>query len=179
QSPMLFNLGSIIIKGGKIVSSGYNHQRPHYDEVSVANVATGRPVSMHVEMHAIFNITGGRAPPMKQQVQAGSQLQSLLRQKPPRKRPSSRAYTARSSSCEHRRQKHSKLNGADLYVVRVTKSGIRCSKPCWRCVDWCGWAGIKRIFYWNEQSDGFTCMKIRDAKQSLHETQADTRLFNR
>lgn len=25
-----------------------------------------------------------------------------------------------------------KLNGADLYVVRTTKAGLACSKPCWR-----------------------------------------------
>ncbi|KAF9043768.1 hypothetical protein BDZ89DRAFT_1059217 [Hymenopellis radicata] len=68
KSPMSFTLGSIIVKGGKIISTGYNHQRTHYDELTIAT-AFGRPVSMHAEMHAIFNLTGGRAPPFRQQVQ--------------------------------------------------------------------------------------------------------------
>ncbi len=65
---MSFTLGSIIVKGGKIISTGYNHQRTHYDELTI-DTAFGRPVSMHAEMHAIFNLTGGRAPPFRQQVQ--------------------------------------------------------------------------------------------------------------
>jgi deoxycytidylate deaminase len=65
---MTFTLGSIIVKGGKVISTGYNHQRPHYDD---ANVKTCRkPVSMHAEMHAIFNVTGGKSPSLKQQVQS-------------------------------------------------------------------------------------------------------------
>jgi deoxycytidylate deaminase len=27
---MCFRLGAVLVKGGKVLSSGYNHQRPHY-----------------------------------------------------------------------------------------------------------------------------------------------------
>ncbi|KAG5651909.1 hypothetical protein H0H81_006960 [Sphagnurus paluster] len=66
---MVFTLGSIIVKGGKVVSSGFNHQRPHYDE-SFSRSAADRPVSMHAEMHAIFSVSGGQVPPSKQYLQA-------------------------------------------------------------------------------------------------------------
>lgn len=89
QSPMLFSLGSIIVKGGKILSSGYNHQRTHYDETYTR--PHGKPVSMHAEMHAIFNITGGRSPPIKQQVQAGSPPKRQRQQGGTPKAPGSKA----------------------------------------------------------------------------------------
>jgi deoxycytidylate deaminase len=31
KSPMCFRLGAILVKGGKIYSRGFNHQRPQYD----------------------------------------------------------------------------------------------------------------------------------------------------
>ena len=31
KSPMCFTLGAIIVKGGKVLSSGHNHYRTHYD----------------------------------------------------------------------------------------------------------------------------------------------------
>lgn len=31
KSPMCFTLGAVMVKGGKIISSGYNHYRTHYD----------------------------------------------------------------------------------------------------------------------------------------------------
>ena len=31
KSPMCFTLGAVMVKGGKVISSGYNHHRPHYD----------------------------------------------------------------------------------------------------------------------------------------------------
>lgn len=31
KSPMLFKLGAVMVKGGKVISTGYNHHRPHYD----------------------------------------------------------------------------------------------------------------------------------------------------
>lgn len=31
KSPMMFTLGAVMVKGGKIISSGYNHHRTHYD----------------------------------------------------------------------------------------------------------------------------------------------------
>ncbi|KAK7055522.1 CMP/dCMP-type deaminase domain-containing protein [Favolaschia claudopus] len=75
-------------------------------------------------------------------------------------------------------QQHSKLNGCDLYVCRTTKKGeFGCSKPCWRCVSWCRWAGIKRIFHWSVEEGRFICLKVGDASVAeCYETVADVRL---
>ena len=48
---MLFKLGAVLVKGGKVISTGHNHHRTHYD----GNDVKRKPVSMHAEMHAIFN----------------------------------------------------------------------------------------------------------------------------
>src|ERR1700733_2213889 len=77
QSPMTFTLGSIVVKGGKIISTGYNHQRPRYEENFSCRTAT-KPVSMHAEMHAIFNVTGGLAPPTQWHVLLGTEACSFL-----------------------------------------------------------------------------------------------------
>lgn len=68
KSPMCFKLGAILVKGGKIISTGYNHHRPHYDGSEVHKRGHRKPVSMHAEMHAIVNITG-MSPSFKKQVQ--------------------------------------------------------------------------------------------------------------
>jgi hypothetical protein len=65
---MCFNLGAVLVKGGKIISTGYNHHRPHYDGSEIARHGHRKPVSMHAEMHAIFNATG-MSPAFKQQSQ--------------------------------------------------------------------------------------------------------------
>ena len=31
KSPMIFTLGAVLVKGGKVISTGYNHHRTHYD----------------------------------------------------------------------------------------------------------------------------------------------------
>lgn len=31
KSDMCFKLGAVLVKGGKILGTGFNHQRPHYD----------------------------------------------------------------------------------------------------------------------------------------------------
>ncbi len=31
KSTMIFTLGAVMVKGGKIISTGYNHRKPHYD----------------------------------------------------------------------------------------------------------------------------------------------------
>lgn len=69
QSTMLYHLGALIVKGGKVISTGHNHQRPHFDD---SNISMKGPLSMHAEMHAIYNLSGGRVPPFKQQVQPGT-----------------------------------------------------------------------------------------------------------
>jgi len=51
---MCFTLGAVLVKGGKIISSGYNHYRTHYDG-SDTKKRGGKPLSMHAEMHAIYN----------------------------------------------------------------------------------------------------------------------------
>lgn len=58
KSPMCFTLGAVLVKGGKVISSGYNHHRPHYDGADVRTRGHRKPVSMHAEMHAIFSFTG-------------------------------------------------------------------------------------------------------------------------
>ena len=51
------------------------------------------------------------------------------------------------------RRPRSRVNGADIYVVRTTKKGLGNAKPCWRCLEWCRWAGVRRIFYWDATID--------------------------
>ena len=69
------------------------------------------------------------------------------------------------------------MNGADLYVARFTKSGCGSARPCWRCLEWCRWAGVKRIFHWNEESNAFDVVKVNSAPVGMYETHADARLF--
>lgn len=68
KSPMCFKLGAVLVKGGKVISSGHNHHRPHYDGSEVHQHGHRKPVSMHAEMHAIFSLTG-MSPSFKKQVQ--------------------------------------------------------------------------------------------------------------
>ncbi|KAN0080134.1 hypothetical protein V8E55_009700 [Tylopilus felleus] len=55
------------------------------------------------------------------------------------------------------RRRDPRVNGADLYVVRVSKAGVGAAKPCWRCVQWCAWSGVKRIFHWDPALDLVGC----------------------
>lgn len=79
KSTMCFNLGAVLVKGGKIISTGYNHHRPHYDGSDVSKHGHRKPVSMHAEMHAIFNATG-MSPAFK------TQSQNIDRRVPQRER---------------------------------------------------------------------------------------------
>ncbi|KIJ06007.1 hypothetical protein PAXINDRAFT_140914 [Paxillus involutus ATCC 200175] len=57
------------------------------------------------------------------------------------------------------RRRDPRVNGADLYVVRVVKSSTGSAKPCWRCVR-------------------FDVVKVNSVGEGdVYETQADTRLF--
>lgn len=71
------------------------------------------------------------------------------------------------------------MNGADIYVARFTKSGMTGSAaPCWRCLEWCRWAGVKRIFHWNADEGGFDVVKVNNPQGGgMYETHADVRLF--
>jgi hypothetical protein len=75
RSQMCFNLGAVLVKGGKVISQGWNHHRTHYDGSEVTRSGKGhrKPVSMHAEMHAIYAATG-MSPAFKKQVAAKNKL---------------------------------------------------------------------------------------------------------
>jgi len=75
------------------------------------------------------------------------------------------------------RRRDPRINGADIYVARVTKVGMGSARPCWRCVEWCRWAGVKRIFHWNGEDSKFEVVKVNTAEREQYETHADIRLF--
>ena len=75
------------------------------------------------------------------------------------------------------RRRDPRINGADIYVARVTKVGMGSARPCWRCVEWCRWAGVKRIFHWNGEEGKFDVVKVNTAERDQYETHADIRLF--
>ena len=93
KSPMCFKLGAVMVKGGKVISSGYNHHRPHYDGAEVHRHGHRKPVSMHAEMHAIFSFTG-MSPSFKKQVQG-------LERRPPQRTPTSKSKPCRTSDAGH------------------------------------------------------------------------------
>ena len=64
------------------------------------------------------------------------------------------------------RRRDPRINGADIYVARVTKVGMGSAKPCWRCVEWCRWAGVKRIFHWNGEDGKFDMVKVNTAERT-------------
>ncbi|KAH9886716.1 hypothetical protein C8Q73DRAFT_739974 [Cubamyces lactineus] len=266
KSPMCFTLGAVMVKGGKVISSGYNHHRPHYDGAEVRTHGHRKPVSMHAEMHAIFSLTG-MSPSFKTQVQGmerrgrkGLRVPRATSQGPPSPTSSSPStstaptpspgnskhwkrknkHTPRSSSrtssssglsgtasggsssgeegsssegypltsdghshssgspcgaptsgktasrtAQRRepdklwdaRRRDPRANGADIYVARFTKNGMGSAKPCWRCLEWCRWAGVKRIFHWNADEGKFDVVKVNSAESGQYETHADIRLF--
>ncbi|KAI0651113.1 hypothetical protein C8Q79DRAFT_1107399 [Trametes meyenii] len=258
KSPMCFTLGAVMVKGGKVISSGHNHHRPHYDGAEVRTHGHRKPVSMHAEMHAIFSLTG-MSPSFKTQVQGmerrgqkGLRASRSSSRGPPssptplspttispvpvpgsskpskgkskrHRRSSSRqssssvliravsgggngsdegsgsdsppsslhargvptsARTA-SRTCQLKeadklwdaRRRDPRANGADIYVARFTKNGMGSAKPCWRCLEWCRWAGVKRIFHWNAEDGKFDVVKVNSAESGQYETHADIRLF--
>ena len=76
------------------------------------------------------------------------------------------------------RRRDPKVNGADLYVARITKHGVGNAKPCWRCIEWCRWAGVKRIFHFVGEAGQFNVVKVNEARgDATYETHADVRLF--
>ncbi|KAI0354214.1 hypothetical protein OH77DRAFT_1482088 [Trametes cingulata] len=267
KSPMCFTLGAVMVKGGKVISSGYNHHRPHYDGSEVRTHGHRKPVSMHAEMHAIFSLTG-MSPSFKTQVQgmerrgqkglraprgvfqgpptspsvsssttasptttatgsykqwkgknkrrqrstsrhssssslspglgggtSGSEDGSMSEGPPPSLHGRSRSSVSSTSvpasartasrTCQLKeadklwdaRRRDPRANGADIYVARFTKNGMGSAKPCWRCLEWCRWAGVKRIFHWNAEEGKFDVVKVNSAESGQYETHADIRLF--
>ena len=53
---MCFTLGAALVK---VILSGYNYHRPHYDGGDVRTRGHRKPVSMHTEMHVIFSSRPG------------------------------------------------------------------------------------------------------------------------
>jgi hypothetical protein len=72
----------------------------------------------------------------------------------------------------------SRANGADIYVTRVGRGGVLgTAHPCARCVQWCAWAGIRRVFHWSPATHRFEVVKVADARTSTaYATSADRRL---
>jgi hypothetical protein len=88
---------------------------------------------------------------------------------------SSRARAQNVSEGHHR---SSRANGADIYVARVGRGGVLgTAHPCARCVQWCAWAGIRRVFHWSPATHRFEVVKVADARRSsVYVTTADRRL---
>ncbi|EPQ55964.1 hypothetical protein GLOTRDRAFT_93474 [Gloeophyllum trabeum ATCC 11539] len=237
KSSMCFTLGAVLVKGGKVISSGYNHHRPHYDGAEALTRGHRKPVSMHAEMHAIFNLTG-MSPSFRKQVQGVERRLTCCKQ-PQHRAKGSRRFSRKHlsplgkkrknnrgvRSSERRNHRHlaatitgdggsavvvargyesernyhkpsrvsctveypgkgwdsrrrdSRVNGADIYVARITKNGTGNAKPCWRCLEWCRWAGVKRVFHWNSESEKFDVVKVNSAERDQYETHADGRLY--
>jgi len=68
------------------------------------------------------------------------------------------------------------VNGSDLYVARITKLGVGGARPCGRCLEWCKWAGVKRVFHWNGDEGKFEVVKVNGGEQDVYQTHADIRL---
>jgi len=76
------------------------------------------------------------------------------------------------------RRRNPRVNGADLYVARITKNGLGCAKPCWRCIEWCRWAGVKRIFHYDGEIAQFQVVKVNaTCTDMVYETHSDVRLY--
>lgn len=90
---------------------------------------------------------------------------------------SSDLVSARENGRWDGRRRDPRMNGADIYVARVTKHGMGCAKPCWRCLEWARWAGVKRIFHWDESQGRFEVMKVNAIQVERYGTHSDVRLF--
>jgi hypothetical protein len=93
-----------------------------------------------------------------------------------------KADYASSSGCGKNKlnghHRSSRANGADIYVARVGRGGLLgTAHPCARCVQWCAWAGIRRVFHWSPATHRFEVIKVAYAKTSaVYATSADRRL---
>jgi len=77
------------------------------------------------------------------------------------------------------RRRNAKVNGADVYVARITRSGVAMgsAKPCCRCLQWCHWAGIKRVFHWDPISCHWERVTVNMPGSDHYSTTADFRLW--
>ncbi|KAF8321612.1 hypothetical protein DL93DRAFT_2051337 [Clavulina sp. PMI_390] len=183
RSDMTQKMGACVVKGGKVISSGYNHHRTHYNGNDAANRT---PSSMHAEMHAILNATAQQWTPafsVQQPVQPqGVSGGTLLRFG--RGREQSQGPLSASSEQEQQDDQggssSSKLNGTDLYIVRLSRNGQQSGRcdPCARCIAWARWAGVRRIFHWNTERSGWDVVKVNGIDVVGYLTQADARACN-
>ncbi|KAG1807107.1 uncharacterized protein BJ212DRAFT_1282465 [Suillus subaureus] len=170
KSSMTYHLGAVLVKGGKVISTGYNHHRTHYDGNDILKHGHRKLTSMHAEMHAIFSLTG-MSPSFKQQVQLSLQRTAAAKRRP--------RFETRPTQAGRNASTQQRVNGADIYVARVIKNGLGAAKPCWRCIHWCWWFGVKRIFHWNPVVGDFEVLKVNEGYRDHYETQTDVRLFAR
>ncbi|OJT11310.1 hypothetical protein TRAPUB_12185 [Trametes pubescens] len=252
KSSMCFTLGAVMVKGGKVISSGYNHHRPHYDGSDVRT--HGHRKAWSVGFHSLHNqnheqkgqkalrapkatllgrptfpttsssATASPSPPLASTSKGPAKGKSKQRPRSSSGHSSSSSLSrgggsssgeeysggespspsptghsrspmalcgvptgARTASriCPPKetdklwdsRRRDPRANGADIYVARFTKNGFGSAKPCWRCLEWCRWAGVKRIFHWNADEGRFDVVKVNSAESGQYETHADIRLF--
>lgn len=96
------------------------------------------------------------------------------------------------TSCAKRHGARTRVTGADLYVVRLTRTGaLGNAMPCWRCLEWCKWAGVKRIFHYavdsavddvsgsdKRTSGRWICIKVNETRhEDCYWTQGDGRIL--
>jgi hypothetical protein len=81
--------------------------------------------------------------------------------------PSSKGICLESlpDPCRNTRRRHPRVNGADIYVARVLHTGFGTAHPCWRCVQWCRWAGVRRIFHWDDLLGKFKVVKVGEVQR--------------
>jgi hypothetical protein len=72
----------------------------------------------------------------------------------------------------------SRACGADIYVARIGRSGeLGIAHPCSRCLEWCRWAGVRRVFHWNPMMHRFDVVKAANFEHTeVYMTTADRRL---
>ncbi|QRV85470.1 deoxycytidylate deaminase (dCMP deaminase) [Ceratobasidium sp. AG-Ba] len=162
KSTMSFTLGAVLVKGGKVIAHGHNHQRTNYD--GSCKQPGRKPISMHAEMHTISNATG-LTPSFK------SQLQPYFEEK-----QGELPYPTLTRGNSNKRNK--RTNGTDIYVVRVASgtTPVGSARPCARCLFWCYWAGIRRVFYWDASAGGFVSVKPLEVDIMAYVTQADRKI---
>lgn len=71
------------------------------------------------------------------------------------------------------RRRDPRVSGSDLYVARVKKTGMGNAMPCWRCLEWCRWAGVKRVFHWSGDEERWLVIKVNDLAGQCYQTRAD------
>jgi tRNA(Arg) A34 adenosine deaminase TadA len=128
KSSMKFRHGAVLIKGGKIVGSGYNQDRTCLNGLFVT--------SLHAEISALKD--------KSLTATAGTHPHSILFY------PYTYTYTCRYTPHSHRRELTVCIifgSGCDLYIARVSEEGLGDSKPCPECLAALKRFRVRRVFY--------------------------------